>query len=48
MSGYEFLAWVAAAVLIFGVLFAGVVFVVVVRANNKAMKDFERRTGRKF
>lgn len=48
MNGYEFLAWVAGGLLIFGVVVFLVAACWVIRSRNKAVKDFELRTGRKF
>ncbi len=41
MNGFEFLAWVAAGAIIFGVTAAIFIFRMVCRENKKAVKEFE-------
>ena len=47
MDGIEFLAWVAAGAIIFGVTAAILIFRMACRENKKAVKEFEEFKKRK-
>ena len=43
MNGFEFLAWVAAGAIIFGVTAAIFIFRMVSREHKKAVEEFKKR-----
>lgn len=43
MNGFEFLAWVAAGAIIFGVTAAILIFRMACRENKKAVEEFKKR-----